>query len=82
MTARTSSQLASVCLVILGIWACGEPAPSPVKDYEDLTARSERLAQEVIIVDTHIDVPYRMEEGMEDISQRTEGGHFRATPVW
>ena len=63
-------------LLVLGLWACGDPAPSPVKDYEDLSARSVRLAREVIIVDTHIDVPYRMEEGKEDISQRTEGGDF------
>ena len=63
-------------LLVLGLWACGDPAPSPVMDYEDLSARSVRLAREVIIVDTHIDVPYRMEEGMEDISQRTEGGDF------
>ncbi len=53
-----------------------DPDPVPVTDYEDLTSRSERLAQEILIVDTHVDVPYRMEEQEEDISQRTEGGHF------
>ena len=64
-------------LLLPGIWACDkDPAPVPVEDYEDLTARAERLAQEILIVDTHIDVPYRMEEKEEDISQRTEGGHF------
>ncbi len=38
--------------------------------------RAERLARESIIVDTHIDVPYRMQEEPEDISQRTESGDF------
>jgi membrane dipeptidase len=43
---------------------------------EDLQARAERLAQDLLIIDTHVDVPYRLEENMEDISQRTESGDF------
>jgi membrane dipeptidase len=43
---------------------------------EDLRAKAQRLAQEFIIVDTHIDVPYRLNETWEDISQHTEGGEF------
>ncbi len=42
----------------------------------DLQAKAERLAQETLIIDTHVDVPYRLEEQMEDISQRTEKGDF------
>ncbi len=38
--------------------------------------RAERLAREILIVDTHIDVPYRLTARMEDISQRTEAGDF------
>ena len=38
--------------------------------------RAGQLAQEIIIADTHIDVPYRLAEKMEDISTRTEGGDF------
>jgi membrane dipeptidase len=34
------------------------------------------LAQRFIIVDGHIDVPYRMTEHTEDITQATEGGDF------
>lgn len=34
------------------------------------------MAEQYIIVDTHIDVPYRLREKMEDISMRTKGGHF------
>ena len=50
-----------------------DPASEP---QEDLQARASRLARESIIVDTHIDVPFRMQEEREDISQRTEGGDF------
>ena len=39
-------------------------------------AQAQRLASESIIVDTHIDVPYRLEEEMADISQETDGGDF------
>lgn len=49
----------------------------------DLKQKAQELAQHVIIIDTHIDLPYRLREIMvddstrqEDISQRTEGGHF------
>lgn len=34
------------------------------------------FCQENIIVDTHIDAPYRIEKQQDDISTRTEGGHF------
>lgn len=37
-----------------------------------LMTKAKKLAQEFIIIDTHIDVPERMEEKEEDISQRTE----------
>lgn len=40
----------------------------------DLTALSTTLAQDTIIVDTHIDVPYRLNHEWEDISVATDGG--------
>ena len=46
----------------------GESAAGPVDPAE--------LAREMIIVDTHIDVPYRLDEEMEDISVRTGKGDF------
>lgn len=42
----------------------------------DLAARSREIAQDSIIIDTHIDVPYRIEEIWEDVSVATEGGDF------
>jgi membrane dipeptidase len=43
---------------------------------EALKEKANRLAQQFIIVDTHVDVPYRLQEKMEDISVRTAGGDF------
>ncbi len=37
---------------------------------------ANRLAHELLIVDTHIDVPYRLTEKMEDVGQATDGGDF------
>lgn len=50
-----------------------EPSAPAEIDYQ---AEAQRLAQEILIVDTHIDVPYRLHENPEDVSVRTEGGHF------
>jgi membrane dipeptidase len=50
--------------------ATGQP---PV---EDLRARAERLAAESLVVDTHIDVPYRLEEEPADVTVATESGDF------
>ncbi len=57
----------------LVLCACGEGGPAPSPDQE---SRAKRLAQELILVDTHVDIPYRLAEKVEDISQRTEGGDF------
>jgi len=41
-----------------------------------LKKKAEKLAQKYIIIDTHLDVPYRLKKKMEDISVRTAGGDF------
>lgn len=42
----------------------------------DYSRQAEEIAQETIIVDTHIDVPYRLKNNWADISQRTQNGDF------
>jgi len=42
----------------------------------DLDTEARRIAQDAIIVDTHIDVPYRLEENPADVTRDTEGGDF------
>jgi len=69
-----------IVLALAVLWACrpeatevAEPEqPAPLSQRE----RAEQLAQELIIVDTHIDVPDRLSARMEDISTRTERGDF------
>ena len=53
-----------------------DSAVPSTEDQETLEARANRLAEETLIVDTHVDVPYRLFEEMEDISVRTERGDF------
>lgn len=40
--------------------------------------RAEQLAQEILVIDTHIDLPYRLYDGPEDVTVETEKGHFDA----
>ena len=56
------------------VTACGpfEKARSPV----DLAQKANELAQTSIIVDGHIDVPYRLNEEWVDVSFSTEDGDF------
>lgn len=37
---------------------------------------AEKIAKETIIIDTHIDVPYRLDQKYEDVSKATESGDF------
>ncbi len=65
-------------VLIFNFLACQQkpvPTPKTLSDAE-LEEKASRLAQEFIIVDTHIDVPDRLRGKMADISQRTEDGDF------
>ena len=51
--------------------------PQPQTTPEDpLRAKAKKLAQKFIIVDTHVDLPYRLRREEEDISKRTEKGEM------
>jgi len=71
MTATLRTVLLLATLAAL-TFSCGG------RDVQDdpLLDEARRLAQETIIVDSHIDLPYRLEERMEDVGERTEGGDF------
>ncbi len=55
---------------------CAAPAAKEEAPVEDTGTKAARLAQRFIIADTHIDVPYRLKDEMEDISVTTSGGDF------
>jgi len=42
----------------------------------NLRKKAQELARKYMIIDTHLDVPYRLKKKMEDISERTAGGDF------
>ena len=48
-----------------------QPAPET-----DFRAEAMRFAQETLMVDTHIDLPYRLKEKPDNVAVRTEDGHF------
>ena len=60
-------------LAATSVAGCATPVSAPTQSIE---ARARALAQSTLIVDTHIDVPYRLENKFEDVSQATESGDF------
>jgi membrane dipeptidase len=70
--------------VLLGSLGCSEAPPdvgTPPQgtvdaEAEALRTRADELAQEFLILDGHVDIPYRLNQQMEDISVRTATGDF------
>lgn len=69
--------------LVIAAWSCQPKESSEQAQAEDLDAKAMRIAQENIITDGHIDIPYRLgrrgfrlDRTLEDISGRTEGGDF------
>lgn len=58
-------------LFLLTFFACQQKLTD-----EQMHEKANQLTTEYIITDGHIDVPYRLHDGWEDISQRTEKGDF------
>ncbi len=56
----------------LALAACGGSAPGPV----DYAAEARRIATASIIVDTHVDVPYRLSARPADVAAATDHGDF------
>ena len=68
--------LAALILSAFLLGGCGQTTTEPIATEIDYQAEAARLAQEILLVDTHIDLPYRLKEKMEDVTVQTEGGHF------
>ncbi len=60
--------------------SCSNPKKSNPEDKIsepiDLMAEAEKLSKEFIIVDGHVDLPYRLKNKWVDVSVQTSGGHF------
>ncbi len=78
-----STAIAGIAATALLISACGPAeqaeAPAPATAPEepiDMAALANDIALNSIIIDTHIDVPYRIVDAWEDVSVATDGGDF------
>ncbi|WP_394805276.1 dipeptidase [Kordiimonas aquimaris] len=60
-------------LSVLTLVACSENQETAAPD---ISETANRIAQETIIIDGHIDVPYRLAAGWEDVSSATATGDF------
>jgi membrane dipeptidase len=60
----------------LSLGCAKEQPPPPQPTDAELRSEADSLAQRFIIIDTHIDVPYRLNRKMQDISVRTPTGEF------
>jgi len=63
-------------LISLLFYGCFKTADEQQKSDENLKMKAKELAINFMIIDTHIDLPYRLEEKWEDVSEKTEEGHF------
>jgi len=68
-------RLIAVFTIALTMAGCG-PSRDAAEPEPDLTAKAMEIAQNSIIIDTHIDVPFRLYGGWEDVSEATEDGNF------
>ncbi len=62
-----------VLTALLGACASGPVTSSGQMSAEE---RGTKLAQQLLIIDTHIDVPYRLESKPDDVTKATESGDF------
>ena len=70
------NKMPALLLVLTFLTACSsETAPAP-KPAVDFAAEAQRIAKSSIIIDTHIDVPYRLAARPQDVSQATDDGDF------
>lgn len=68
-----TNRLFGVLIATSLLFACSQSGePQTV----DLDAEAQRIANDALIVDSHIDVPYRLKARPDDISQSTETGDF------
>ncbi|MDJ0907847.1 MAG: dipeptidase [Woeseiaceae bacterium] len=67
------ARILAAALAATALTACSQSSEEPTPD---LAAEAQRIAQDAIIVDGHIDVPYRLQSNPDDVTQATEGGDF------
>ncbi len=77
MTNKLLIMVAAAALLV----ACGKeatPVEEPIVEEPivDLATEAQRIAKSSILIDTHVDVPFRLARTPEDVSRATESGDF------
>lgn len=70
--------LVALCSSVV-LTACGENTTSETEATTkavNFVEQAEKIAQQTLIIDTHIDVPYRLDNHYEDVSHATKEGDF------
>jgi membrane dipeptidase len=67
---KPSSIFLPLCLVVAG------SMPGLADESSSHLADARMIAQRNMLIDTHIDVPYRLEEGWADVTRQTPDGDF------
>jgi membrane dipeptidase len=77
MNEKKKMSLRVIIVLLTGLVAACSGQTEKKGDIElKLKKKAQELARKYMIVDTHLDVPYRLKKKMEDISKRTAGGNF------
>jgi len=63
------------CALAISTLLCAQAVAADVPTYA-ASEKAVKIAQETIIVDGHIDVPYRVKNAWVDVTKATEGGDF------
>jgi membrane dipeptidase len=70
-------QLTVTVLLPIALLSLGCQQPQGESDsVTDFRSQAMRLAHETLLIDTHIDLPYRLHEKPDNVAVRTEDGHF------
>lgn len=71
------NRMLRLTVAVLLISGCGQKSGDTADSQAvDLAARAHQIAESSIIVDTHVDVPYRLKSNPADIANATDGGDF------
>ena len=88
MSYMKSNRIISALLLLTVMFSCSPAETEQELDYQAMSdeqrlEEAKKMAQEFIMVDGHVDLPYRMKVGgftlqreMLDVSVRTDGGNF------
>lgn len=73
---KTSASIAVMALALAACEQKTEKADKAGADTATQIQQATKIAQDTLITDGHIDVPYRMADGFIDVSNSTEDGDF------